>query len=80
MGDQGCHARIFAPMNTIILNGEARSIDQADTVAALLDSLGHNGKRVAVERNGEIVPKSLHPSTPLADGDRVEIVVAVGGG
>jgi sulfur carrier protein len=38
------------------------------------------GKRVAVERNGEIVPKSQHPQVPLADGDRLEIVVAVGGG
>jgi thiamine biosynthesis protein ThiS len=38
------------------------------------------GKRVAVERNGEIVPKSKHAATPLAEGDQVEIVVAVGGG
>ena len=67
-------------MNTITLNGESRSLNSATTVAALLDSLGHTGKRVAVERNGEIVPKSLHPTTPLADGDQVEIVVAVGGG
>lgn len=68
-------------MNSIItLNGEMRSLGEIATVAALLDSLGHSGKRVAVERNGEIVPKSLHPVTPLADGDRIEIVVAVGGG
>jgi sulfur carrier protein len=38
------------------------------------------GRRIAVERNGEIVPKSLHARTSLADGDRLEIVVAVGGG
>jgi sulfur carrier protein len=38
------------------------------------------GKRVAVERNGEIVPKSCHAETTLHDGDRIEIVVAVGGG
>ena len=50
------------------------------TVAALLDGLGHAGKRVAVERNGEIVPKSLHSTTLLSDGDSIEIVVAVGGG
>ena len=67
-------------MNTITLNGETHRIDNATTVAALLDGLGHSGKRLAVERNGEIVPKSLHPTTPLADGDHIEIVVAVGGG
>ena len=66
-------------MNTIILNGETRPLD-CITVAALLEGLGHKGKRVAVEKNGEIVPRSLHPSTPIANGDRIEIVVAVGGG
>lgn len=65
---------------TIMLNGEAHPLVQTATVAALLDSLGHAGKRVAVERNGEIVPRSLHATTPLAEGDRIEIVVAVGGG
>ena len=38
------------------------------------------GKRIAVERNGDIVPRSLHAQTPIAPGDRVEVVVAVGGG
>ncbi|HNQ75256.1 MAG TPA: sulfur carrier protein ThiS, partial [Pseudothauera hydrothermalis] len=38
------------------------------------------GKRLAVERNGEIVPRARHAETVLADGDRLEIVVAVGGG
>lgn len=65
---------------TIMLNGEALCLEGATTIAALLDSLGHGGKRVAVERNGEIVPRSLHPATPLNDGDRIEIVAAVGGG
>lgn len=74
-------ARIFGPMNcTITLNGESHQLGRIVTIAELLDSLGHTGKRVAVERNGEIVPKSLHPATLLADGDRIEIVVAVGGG
>jgi len=50
------------------------------TVAALLDEMGLTGKRLAVERNGEIVPKGLHAGTQLVDGDRLEIVVAVGGG
>ncbi|MFY9326708.1 MAG: sulfur carrier protein ThiS [Georgfuchsia sp.] len=66
--------------STITLNGETRSLGKIATVAALLDSLGHAGRRVAVEKNGEIVPKSLHPATQLTDGDRIEIVVAVGGG
>lgn len=50
------------------------------TVALLLERDGLTGKRLAVEKNGEIVPKSRHADTPLAPGDRLEIVVAVGGG
>ena len=61
------------------LNGKPYATSAA-TVAALLDELGYAGKRVAVERNGEIVPKSLHGATALAVGDALEIVVAVGGG
>jgi sulfur carrier protein len=49
-------------------------------VAALLARLECKGRKVAVERNGEIVPRSAHASTLIADGDRLEIVVAVGGG
>ena len=64
----------------ILLNGEARQLDEGTTVSALLDTLGYTGKRLAVERNGEIVPKSQHGATALADGDQLEIVVAVGGG
>ncbi len=65
---------------SLTINGEARSVAGPASVAALLDEMGLTGKRLAVERNGEIVPKGLHASTPLADGDRLEIVVAVGGG
>ncbi|OZI71838.1 sulfur carrier protein ThiS [Bordetella genomosp. 12] len=64
----------------ITLNGQARELPAGTTVLGLLDTLGYTGKRVAVERNGDIVPKSQHAGTPLADGDQVEIVVAVGGG
>jgi sulfur carrier protein len=39
-----------------------------------------NGTKIAVERNGAIVPRGLHPSTVVEDGDRLEIIVAVGGG
>ena len=67
------------PMN-LVINGESRAFTDSLTVAALLESLGYSGKRIAVERNGEIVPKSLHGATALAEGDRLEIVVAVGGG
>jgi len=64
----------------IILNGESQQLPAPMTVAALLSARGLEGKRVAVERNGEIVPKTRHAETQLAAGDRIEIVVAVGGG
>jgi len=64
----------------IILNGEPQRLATPLTVAALLEARGMAGKRVAVERNGEIVPKGRHAETSLADGDQIEIVVAVGGG
>lgn len=64
----------------ITLNGENRLIDAGLTVLGLIEELGYQGKRIAVERNGEIVPRSAHAATPLADGDALEIVVAVGGG
>ena len=50
------------------------------TVADLVRELALDGKRVAVERNGQIVPRSSHAATPLAAGDRIEVVAAVGGG
>lgn len=64
----------------ITLNGENRLIDAGLTVSGLIEQLGYEGKRIAVERNGDIVPRSAHGSTLLADGDMLEIVVAVGGG
>ena len=63
----------------IIINGQSRLV-AAHTVSGLLDELTLAGKRVAVERNGELVPRSAHASTPVLEGDRFEIVVAVGGG
>jgi sulfur carrier protein len=63
----------------ITLNGQRRATE-ASTVAGLVAELGLAGKRVAVERNGEIVPRSRHDQTPLREGDRLEIVGAVGGG
>jgi sulfur carrier protein len=64
----------------IVINGEVLTLPTSLSVAALLDSRNLTGKRVAVERNGEIVPKSRHAETLLAAGDCIEIVVAVGGG
>ncbi|KAG1531776.1 hypothetical protein G6F50_016519 [Rhizopus delemar] len=61
----------------ITLNGAAREFPLDTTVIELLQTLGYAGKRVAVERNGEIVPKSQHEQTTLTDGDQIEIVVAV---
>jgi len=71
---------IRSAMLEIILNGAAVRLDAPLTVAALLELRGLGGKRVAVERNGEIVPRSQHGEVVLAAGDRLEIVVAVGGG
>jgi sulfur carrier protein len=71
---------MFDKMIDILVNGEARRLAGAATVAALLAEMQLTGKRLAVERNGEIVPKSRHAETGLAAGDRLEIVVAVGGG
>ena len=62
------------------INGALRQFPEPLTVAGLIDQLGYAGKRIAVERNGEIVPKSRHAATQLATGDQLEIVVAVGGG
>ena len=67
-------------MIEVVVNGTAESFAQPISVAGLLADRGLTGKRVAVERNGEIVPKSRHEETALAAGDRIEIVVAVGGG
>jgi sulfur carrier protein len=67
-------------MLNITINGESRQFASALNVGGLIDQLGYTGKRIAIEKNGEIVPKSLHATTQLVSGDRLEIVVAVGGG
>lgn len=64
----------------LTINGEAREFADGLTVTGLVEALGLHPKKVAVERNLEVVPKSLHPETVLADGDRIEIVQFVGGG
>ena len=67
-------------MIQVTVNGKPHRFERPVEVSALLSTLDLVGKKVAVERNGEIVPKSAHASTVLADGDQLEIVVAVGGG
>ena len=67
-------------MIELSVNGEVRRFDGALDVARLLERLELAGRKVAVERNGEIVPRSRYAETPLASGDQLEIVVAVGGG
>jgi sulfur carrier protein len=69
-----------ARMIAITVNGEPHRLDASIPVSQLLDQLELTGKRLAVELNGEIVPKSQHAGTALNDGDQLEIVVAVGGG
>ena len=64
----------------IQLNGEPRPVDAGTTVLALLDDAGLAGRRVAVEVNGTIIPRSRHGEQQLHPGDCVEIVHALGGG
>jgi sulfur carrier protein len=65
---------------TLILNGEERSFPGVGDVAALVLALGLDLRKVAVERNLEIVPRSAYQDTAIADGDRIEIVHFIGGG
>ena len=64
----------------ITVNGAPREFPAPLTFAQLLDELALAGRRLAVERNGEIVPRSRFAGERLADGDRIEVVIAVGGG
>ncbi|GAB2789338.1 sulfur carrier protein ThiS [Halomonas shantousis] len=64
----------------IQLNGEMQAFDTELTVSQLIDRLGLRGRRIAVEVNEDIVPRSEHDDTRLTQGDRVEIVHAIGGG
>ena len=71
---------IKLPAMELSLNGDLRHFPAPLTVADLIETLGYTGKRIAVERNGEIVPRGRHAEVMLADCDQLEIVVAVGGG
>ena len=65
---------------SVLINGAPREFEQAISVAALIQDMGLGGKRIALERNGEIVPRGRFEQQMLGDGDKLEIVVAVGGG
>lgn len=64
----------------ISVNGEMRTFQGVADVAALVAELGLDVRKVAVERNLEIVPRSAYAATPLTDGDQIEIVTFIGGG
>ena len=67
-------------MVEVMINGSPRRLERPLPVSELIRSMALAGRKIAVEKNGEIVPRSAHASTLIADGDRLEIVVAVGGG
>ena len=67
-------------MTTIILNGENKQIDKDTNIAQLLQSLDLSNKRLAVEINQQIIPRSNFTSHRLNELDKVEIVQAIGGG
>lgn len=67
-------------MISLTINGTPRTFERALNCADLIRELELAGKRIAIERNGEIVPRSQYGAVHLADGDKLEVVVAVGGG
>ncbi len=64
----------------LLINGEERAFDELSDLASLVAALGLDQRKVAVERNLQIVPRSIHAQTMLCDGDRIEIVHFIGGG
>jgi sulfur carrier protein len=67
-------------MLVLQVNGNPQEVPPGSSVEHLVSALQLGGKRFAIELNGEIVPRSRHAATPLSDGDKLEVVVAVGGG
>jgi thiamine biosynthesis protein ThiS len=65
---------------TVSINGVPRQLPASATVASLIEEMGLTGKRIALERNGGIVPRSTFAVQHLSENDRLEVVVAVGGG
>lgn len=77
-GDEAHKLRV--PNMRLTINGEERAFDGVVNVAELVAALGLDLRKVAVERNLEIVPRSTFAAAALADGDRIEIVHFIGGG
>jgi thiamine biosynthesis protein ThiS len=67
-------------MPSILLNGETRQVGEGTTVLDLLTEMGRHPRTVAVEHNGDILPRDRYPATVLRDGDRLEVVGFVQGG
>ncbi|MEE8222149.1 MAG: sulfur carrier protein ThiS [Nitrosomonadaceae bacterium] len=67
-------------MIQLVINGQLQHFDATLSVAQLLESMTLKNKRIAIERNGQIVPRSEFGEQKLVDGDQLEIVIAVGGG
>ncbi|MEI7457674.1 MAG: sulfur carrier protein ThiS [Nitrosomonadales bacterium] len=67
-------------MITVFVNGAERQLNDNCSIAALIEALGYTGRRIALEKNGDIVPRSQYTDCTLNEGDKLEIVVAVGGG
>ena len=72
--------RVKFVMLTLHVNGKQQQFPPNSSVAGLVAAMSLQGRRFAIELNGEVVPKSRHATTRLADGDKLEVVVAVGGG
>lgn len=65
---------------TLMVNGEPTAIEPGTTLGQLVDSLALGERRIAVELNETVIPRSEHPDRVLEDGDRIEIIRAIGGG
>jgi sulfur carrier protein len=65
---------------TVFVNGEARDLQSAQTVAALVEELGLPAPTLLIEHNGTALTRSEWPATPLADGDRIELLRVTAGG
>ena len=80
MSDVRTHERSSEAVLQLTVNGESRSMTAGARVTDLVTDLALDGRKIAVERNLEIVPRSQYAETVLEDGDRIEIVAFVGGG
>ncbi|HMV12758.1 MAG: sulfur carrier protein ThiS [Nitrosomonas sp.] len=67
-------------MIQLIINGEPQQFESSLNLQQLLENMGLQNKRIAIEHNGEIIPRSRFSDYIVTEGDRLEIVVAVGGG